>query len=179
MALGKHDKNPLRPQMAVIAPRPFRRPRDEGDVELNTPDRGDVLGRIAVDKTQLDRWVTGTESGDQIRQKPGRQRRKNADPDMTVFAATDGADLVARKPDLRKRLATTMHELLAGMGQHHPARRADEQSRPETFLQFTDAPTDRRFLDAQRHRRPPKAAMLGRRNHITDVANLDRHFLYS
>lgn len=53
----------------------------------------------------------------------------------------------------------------------------DEQGNTKPVFEFADASAERGFLDIQGCGRPPKAAMLGCRNDITNVMNLNGHSL--
>ena len=67
--------------------------------------------------------------------------------------------------------------MLASFSGFHAAMIPDEQGNTKPGFEFADASAERGFLDIQGCGRPPKAAMLGCRNDITNVMNLNGHSL--
>ena len=82
-------------------------------IKLVLANRGHMLSRVAIDESQLNRVKAPAKGLDEIGKKARSQRRENADPDMAVFAATDGGNFSSGKPDLGQGLAPALHELLA------------------------------------------------------------------
>ncbi len=64
-------------------------------------------------------------------------------------------------------------EPLACMGEIDAAVMANEKSRPDFVFQIPDTSADGRFLNVQRLRRTSKASILGSRNNVAKMAQLD------
>lgn len=110
---------------------------------------------------------------EEIGQEARGQRREDTDPDLTVLTAPDRGHFRLGQPDLGKRLAAALDELLAGLGELHAAGRAREQGGAEPIFQITDPSADSQLLNSKSGGGPAKTAMIRRGNHITNVPNLN------
>jgi hypothetical protein len=79
--------------MFSLALAAFRRARDEGYIDLTLTNGCDMLGRIAVDQLDQDARMIPVVGAKQLEQESRRQRREDADLDMSLLGTPDRGDI--------------------------------------------------------------------------------------
>ena len=113
MIAGKYGEYSLGPKLLCFTVRPMCGSRDKSHIELKSPDRGNVIRRIAVKKLDPYTCMLLAVGSQQIGQESRRERRKDSDLDMPPLGATYGGHILRAVVDLLKCFACSTHKLLS------------------------------------------------------------------
>lgn len=127
VASGHGEEHFLEPKRCRLAARALGDPCQKGNIELRSPDRGEVVFGITIHKIDPDAAMPCSKRADQLRQKPGSEGGKDPDPQLTGFAAADRFDNPASITDLPQRAPGRLEETLASMCQRYALASTMEQ----------------------------------------------------
>lgn len=160
--------------MRAVAPGPVPLPRQEGDVEAELPDCGDVLVGIAVDQLDPDIAMANAVAVQQFGKEAGGDGGVDADPDAAVLGAAERADVGGAFAEVADDLAAVAQEAPSGEGEADAGVVAMEEGCAEAIFEIADAAADGGFLNADGSPRLAEAAMFSRGNEIPEMTKLDR-----
>lgn len=83
---------------------------------------------VGFEKLELHLLVMFAVAFDQVRDEPGRQRRKEADADDSMATATDRANITDRILNLRECALRPLDKALPGLRKKHPGGPSDEKA---------------------------------------------------
>lgn len=140
---GQNCEYSLGPKLFCLAVRPLCGSRDESYIELKSPDRSNVIRRLSVKKFDPYTCVFLAVSSQQLRQEPGRERRKDTDLDMPSLRAAYGGHIPSAVIDLLKSFTSSTHKLLSRQRQADATVVPLKQRGAKFVFKITDATADR------------------------------------